>query len=138
MGSHMCTVRWTGKDAIDFVEHVTTADVRGLKENFGTLTVIPNERGGIIDDSMVSRLVTKEHGEHVYQVINAGCATKDLKHFEEQLGKFGGDVNMQVLWDDRGLYALQGPKAVQVIERLSKTDLSKLPFGMSTWIKLEG
>ena len=31
------------------------------------------------------------------QVVNAGCAPKDLKHFEEQLGKFGGDVKMEAL-----------------------------------------
>ena len=30
------------------------------------------------------------------QVVNAGCAPKDLKHFEEELGKFGGDVKMEV------------------------------------------
>merc|ERR1719223_415760 len=117
--SHMCSIRWTGKDAIDFVESVTTADIHGLKPMTGTLTVIPNEAGGVIDDSMVSKCISKEHGEHVYQVVNAGCADKDLKHFQEQLGKFGGDVKMEVLWDGRGLFALQGPKAVSVIERLS-------------------
>jgi hypothetical protein len=42
-------------------------------------------------------------------VINAGCGDKDLKHFDEQLGLFGGDVNMEVSWEtDRGLFALQG------------------------------
>merc|ERR1719271_113158 len=132
--SHMCSVRWTGKGAYDFVERVTTADVHGMKPNTGGLSVIPNANGGVIDDTMVSKVVSKEHGEHVYQVINAGCAPKDLKHFEEQMGKFGGDVKLEVLWDSRGLYALQGPKAVQVIERLAKTDMSKIPFGMSTWM----
>ena len=29
-------------------------------------------------------------------------------------GKFGGDVSMEVQWEDRGLYALQGPEAVKV------------------------
>jgi len=136
--SHMCSIRWTGKDAMAFVERVTTADVQGLTTMTGTLSVILNDAGGVIDDTMVTKCHSAEHGEHVYQVINAGCAPKDLKHFEEQLGKFGGDVKMEVLWDSRGLYALQGPKAVSVIERLSSTDLSKLPFGTSTWLKLEG
>merc|ERR1719293_454997 len=43
--SHMCSIRWTGKDAMDFVERVTTADVHGLKPNTGVLTVIPNAAG---------------------------------------------------------------------------------------------
>jgi aminomethyltransferase len=136
--SHMCSVRWTGKDAYDFVEKVTTIDVHGLKPNTGGLTVIPNEKGGVIDDSMVSKVVSKEHGEHIYQVINAGCAPKDLEHFEKELKKFGGDVKMEVLWDCRGLYALQGPKAVQVVERLSGEDLTKKAFGDSFWLTLEG
>jgi len=136
--SHMCSIRWTGKDAFDFVERVTTADVKGLGTMRGTLSVIPNERGGVIDDTMVTKCYSKEHGEHVYQVVNAGCAPKDLKHFETELGKFGGDVKMEVLWDDRGLYAVQGPKAVSVVERLAKTDLSKVSFGESLWLTMEG
>merc|ERR1719387_1920009 len=137
--SHMCSIRWTGKNAMDFVGHVTTADVHGLAPMRGGLSVIPNERGGVIDDTMVTKCVSKEHGEHVYQVINAGCAPKDIKHFEEQLGKFGGDVKMEILWDDRGLFALQGPKAVDVLQRMSpSTDLSKVPFGQSLWVELEG
>jgi len=136
--SHMCSIRWTGKDAFDFVERVTTADVKGLGVMRGTLSVIPNEKGGIIDDTMVTKCHSKEHGEHVYQVVNAGCAPKDLKHFEEQLGKFGGDVKMEVLWDSRGLYALQGPKAVAIVEKLAGKDLSKVSFGESLWLNLLG
>jgi len=136
--SHMCSLRWTGKNAFDFVETVTTADVYGLKPMCGTLSVIPNEAGGIIDDTMVTKCISKEHGEHVYQVINAGCAPKDLKHFEEQLAKFGGDVKLEVNWDNRGLYALQGPKAMEVVGRLSGHDFSKVAFGESVWVKMEG
>lgn len=137
--SHMCSIRWTGKNAIDFVERVTTADVYGLEPMKGTLSVICNENGGVIDDTMVSKCHSKEHGDHIYQVVNAGCAPKDLKHFEEQLGKFGGDVKMEVLWDSRGLYALQGPKAVDVIQRMCPSvDLKAVAFGQSVWLKLQG
>ncbi|CAE8696522.1 unnamed protein product, partial [Polarella glacialis] len=137
--SHMCSIRWTGKNAIDFVERVTTADVRGLPTMKGTLSVILNEAGGVIDDTMVTKCHSAEHGEHVYQVVNAGCADKDLAHFEEQLGKFGGDVKMEVLWDSRGLFALQGPKAVEVLQRHSpSTDLKSVAFGQSLWMKING
>ena len=75
--------------------------------NSSTLSVIPNEQGGVIDDTMITKC-----SDHIYQVINAGCAEKDLAHFDEQLGSFGGDVNMEVTWyNDRGLFALQGPCA---------------------------
>merc|ERR1719220_223412 len=42
------------------------------------------------------------------------------------------------MWDNRGLFALQGPRAVAVVERLSSTDLSKVPFGQSVWLTMEG
>jgi len=137
--SHMCSIRWTGKDAKDFVERVTTADVHGLAPMTGTLSCILNEAGGVIDDTMVSTVVSKEHGEHVYQVVNAGCAPKDLAHFETELGKFGGDVKMEVLWDNRGLYALQGPKAADIVQRMCPSDdISKVAFGQSVWLQLLG
>jgi len=136
--SHMCSLRWTGKDAMAFVEKVTTIDVLGMAVNTGGLSVLTNEAGGVIDDTMVSKVVSKEHGEHIYQVINAGCAPKDLVHIEEQLGKFGGDVKLEVLWDSRGLYALQGPKAAEVVQRISGTDLSKVAFGQSIFLNLYG
>lgn len=137
--SHMCSIRWTGKNALDFVEKVTTADVHGLDPMFGTLSVIPTETGGIIDDTMVTKCISKEHGEHVYQVVNAGCATKDIKHFEEQMGKFDGEVKMEVMWDERGLYALQGPQAVSVMQRLAPSvDFKKMSFGESQWMNMLG
>jgi len=136
--SHMCSIRWTGKGAYDFVERVTTADVHGMKINTGGLSVIPNATGGVIDDTMVSKVVSKEHGEHIYQVINAGCAPKDIAHFKEQLASFPQEVKMEVLWDSRGLYAIQGPKAVDVVQRLSGLDLSKVAFGQSLWMNILG
>lgn len=137
--SHMCSIRWTGADAFDFVERVTTSDVKGLAPMNGILSVIPNESGGIIDDCMVSKCHSEEHGTHVYQVVNGGCAPKDLEHFKTELGKFGGDVKMDVLWDSVGLYALQGPKAVQVLERLSPgANLAGVSFGQSVWLPLNG
>lgn len=137
--SHMCSLRWTGNDAIDFVESVTTADVHGFKPMQGGLSVIPNKNGGIIDDTMLAKCHSKQHGVHVYQVINAGCAPKDLKYFREQLKNFDGDVKMDVLWDDRGLYALQGPKAKDVVSRLCPSvDVGAVSFGEMFWAPIAG
>eukprot|EP00041_Stephanoeca_diplocostata_P006337 m.80713 g.80713 ORF g.80713 m.80713 type:complete len:416 (-) comp16310_c0_seq1:294-1541(-) len=125
--SHMCSVKWTGKDAEAFLEYVTVADIKNLPMNASTLSVITNEQGGAIDDTMITRC-----SDHIYQVINAGCATKDLEHFDEQLGKFGGDVHLEIGWEkSRGLYALQGPEAHNVLQRLVGDQLSipTIPFG---------
>lgn len=136
--SHMCSIRWRGKDAIAFVESVTVADVEGLAPGTGTLSLITNEQGGIIDDTMITK-TTDQLGPHIYQVVNAGCAPKDLKYFEEKLGKFGGDVKMEVHWDNRGLYALQGPQAVTVMQRLvPNVDFKLFPFGSASIMTVQG
>ncbi|KAJ1477054.1 hypothetical protein T484DRAFT_1822579 [Baffinella frigidus] len=136
--SHMCSLRWRGKDAIAFLESVTVADIENMPMGKGSLSLITNEQGGIIDDTMITK-TSDAKGDHIYQVINAGCAPKDLKHFEEQLGKFGGDVSLEVQWDKRGLYALQGPEAVNVMQRWNPTfDFSKMNFGDAVNMKLKG
>jgi len=136
--SHMCSIRWRGKDAIKFVESVTVADIQGLPMGFGSLSLIPNEKGGIIDDTMITK-TSDEKGDHIYQVVNAGCAPKDLAYFEEKLGKFGGDVSMEVQWDNRGLYALQGPEAKNVMQKLCPSyDFKKMSFGQAANMELAG
>lgn len=43
------------------------------------------------------------------------------------------------MWDNRGLFAIQGPKAAEVLQRLSpSTELKSVPFGQCFWMTLEG
>ena len=81
------------------------ADVAGLAPGTGSLTVFTNEKGGAIDDSVI----TKVTDEHIYLVVNAGCRDKDLAHIEEHMKAFkskGGDVSWHI-HDERSLLALQ-------------------------------
>lgn len=52
--SHMGQLKWTGKDAADFIEKCVVGDVKGLNHGEGRLTLITNENGGIVDDTVVS------------------------------------------------------------------------------------
>lgn len=103
--SHMCGLSLKGKDCIPFLEKLVIADVAGLAPGTGTLTVFTNEKGGAIDDSVV----TKVKDDHIYLVVNAGCRDKDLAHIEEHMKAFkakGGDVSWHI-HDERSLLALQ-------------------------------
>lgn len=53
--SHMGQIKWTGKDAADFLEKCLVSDIKGLKDGEGRLTLITNPKGGIIDDTVVSQ-----------------------------------------------------------------------------------
>lgn len=67
-----------GKDRIDFIESLIVGDIQALQDNQGTLTVFTTEKGGIIDDL----IVTKTDKDYLYIVSNAGCIDKDLPHMQ--------------------------------------------------------
>lgn len=125
--AHMCGLSIKGKDAVKFIEQLVVGDIAGLAPGSGTLSVLTNERGGSIDDTVV----TKVTDTHLYMVVNAGCREKDLAHMGAHLKAFqakGGDASWHI-HDERGLLALQGPKAASALQALTKADLSKMYFG---------
>lgn len=123
--SHMCGLSIRGKDAIPFLEKLVVGDIKAVKPGSGTLSLFTNEQGGIIDDSVI----TKVTDEDLYLVVNAGRRDVDLPHIQSQLDKHSEmDVEM-VVHDERGLFALQGPKASPILQSMVDVDLSKLYFG---------
>jgi aminomethyltransferase len=106
--SHMCGLSLHGSQAIPFLESLVVADVAALKDGTGSLTVFTNEKGGAIDDSVVTKVTDK----HIYLVVNAGCRDKDLAHIGAHMEAFqkkGGDVKWHI-HDERSLLALQVSK----------------------------
>ncbi|KAF6168249.1 hypothetical protein GIB67_011634 [Kingdonia uniflora] len=125
--SHMCGLSLKGKNSIAFLEKLVIGDIAGLAPGTGTLSVLTNEKGGAIDDTVI----TKVTDDHIYLVVNAGCRDKDLDHIEGHMKAFkakGGDVGWHI-HDERSLLALQGPLAAPVLQHLTKDDLSKMYFG---------
>ncbi|SNR34177.1 glycine cleavage system aminomethyltransferase GcvT [Paracoccus sediminis] len=110
--SHMGQVLVTPRDgnmetAALALERLIPADVRGLapgRQRYGLFT---NDRGGIGDDLMFAN-----RGDHVLLVVNAGCAEGDIAHLRTL-----DEVDVTPV-TDRGLLALQGPLAADVLARL--------------------
>ncbi|CAI7796872.1 unnamed protein product [Closterium sp. NIES-54] len=134
--SHMCGLSLKGKDVIPFLETLVVGDIAALKDGTGTLSVFTNEKGGIIDDTVITRVSPS----HIYLVVNAGCREKDLNHIGAHLEAYkaaGKDVSWQI-HDDRALLALQGPLAASTLQPLVATDLSKMSFSEFTMLKIDG
>ncbi|GAX85338.1 hypothetical protein CEUSTIGMA_g12755.t1 [Chlamydomonas eustigma] len=134
--SHMCGISLKGKDAIAFTESLVVGDIASLKDGTGSLSCFTNEKGGIIDDTVI----TKVNNEQLYIVVNAGCREKDLAHIGNHLKAFQGkgkQVSLEI-HDDRSLLAVQGPDAVKAVYALCKDDLSKLYFSYFTTTELKG
>ncbi|KAK8939799.1 hypothetical protein KSP40_PGU007611 [Platanthera guangdongensis] len=107
-----------------------------LHPGTGTLPVFTNERGGAIDDSVV----TKVTDDHIYLGVNACCCDKDLAHIGEHLEAFkakGGDLSWYI-HDERSLLALQSPLSAPVLQHLTKDDLSKMYFGEFKTLDING
>mmetsp|Transcript_58293 Transcript_58293/g.68071 ORF Transcript_58293/g.68071 Transcript_58293/m.68071 type:complete len:415 (+) Transcript_58293:49-1293(+) len=133
--SHMGQILWHGKDRVKFIESVVVGDIAGLAPGTGRLSLITNENGGIIDDTVITNA-----GDYVYMVVNGACKFGDMKHFEEQMASFSGDVTMEYLEDSMQLLALQGPGAADAIAKLLPDgfDLVNMGFMTGTPTTLDG
>lgn len=129
--SHMMQVFLRGKDRHKFIESLTVADIEGMKLNKCTLSVFTNQSGGIIDDCIIAK-----RENHMHMVSNAGNAEIVWAWLNEHKSK-DLDVHIERL-GDRGLIALQGPLAAQVLQTMVKIDLMKLKFMETTETEVGG
>ena len=107
--SHMGQLRLVGTDAAAALESLMPMDVLGLavgKQRYGLLL---NEEGGIMDDLM---LVNR--GTDIFIVVNGACKAADIAHIQAHIGSHCQLIPLP----EQALLALQGPLAVQVLQRL--------------------
>lgn len=88
------------------LEKIVPGDMRGLDVGKMRYTVLLNEKGGILDDLMVTRWDEKT----LLVIVNAACKEKDFAYINKTIG---GQTKLEYL-GTRALVALQGPKAEQV------------------------
>ncbi|XP_070594893.1 aminomethyltransferase, mitochondrial [Erythrolamprus reginae] len=133
--SHMLQTKVFGKDRVKFIESLVVGDIAELKPDQGTLSLFTNEKGGIIDDL----IVTNTSDQHLYVVSNAGCRDKDFALMENKMKEMkaaGYDVHLEV--SDNALLALQGPAMAPVLQPGITDDLAKLPFMSSAMMAVFG
>lgn len=135
--SHMGQLRVTGADRVAFLERAVVGDIEALAEGEARLSLLTNDRGGILDDCVVTK-----YADHLYVVVNAGNQEADVAHLRALLADFQGDAVLERL-EDRALVALQGPGAAAVLEQAlapAGVDLSTLGFmhGAHTTLRGQG
>lgn len=117
--SHMGQIYIEGKDAERFLDYLATNLIIGKEAGTATYTVWCNSAGMCVDDLIVYKL----HPEKFFVVVNASNRQKDLQHVLEQAS--GWDVKITDRYEDRGILAVQGPKASALIVDLFP-DISNL------------
>ena len=103
---------------VEALEKIIPSDLKSLKINHSKYSFLLNDEGGIIDDLIVTK--TKK-GFCI--ILNAACKENDIKH----ISQFLGENHKYLLNSDLSLIALQGPKSVEILERLIP-GVSKLTF----------
>ncbi len=107
--SHMGQLRLVGPDAAVAFETLVPVDVVGLGVNKQRYGLLLTDDGTIIDDLMMVN-----RGTDLFVIVNGACKVGDIAHIQEKIGARCEVVAMP----ERGLLALQGPKAVDALKRL--------------------
>lgn len=119
--SHMGQFFVEGPEAKDLIQIVTTNNVDALENGKAQYTCLPNENGGIVDDLIVYKI---EDGKY-FVVVNASNIEKDWNHIVK-FNKF--DAVLTNASDDMSLLAVQGPKATEILQKLTNINLSEIPY----------
>ena len=108
--SHMGQVVVSGEGVAEALEKLVPVDLATLPVNKQTYAVFTNEQGGIMDDLMIARWAE----DCFFLVVNAACKEQDIDHLRANLQGF--DIDYLA---GRGLLALQGPQAKEVMAELA-------------------
>ena len=120
--SHMGDIRLAGPQALEAVQHISMNDASRLVVRQAQYSALLYPQGTFVDDVIVHRL-----GENEYLlVINAGTREKDFNWVRENTRQF--DCAVENLSDDFTQIAIQGPKAADLMEKLTDADLSAVKF----------
>ncbi len=119
--SHMGEFKVEGPQALDLIQRITSNDASKLVDGQAQYTCLPNEQGGIVDDLIVYKIKENDY----FIVVNASNIEKDWNWFS-RYNTTG--ATLKNLSDDICLFAVQGPKALGVLQKLTTSDLSTIKY----------
>lgn len=119
--SHMGEFILKGENALDLIQRVTSNDAAVLEDGKIQYSCLPNDKGGIVDDLLVYRIDAKTY----MLVVNASNIEKDWNWIQKYNTK---NVEMINISDKTSLLAVQGPKAILALQKLTDVNLSEIPY----------
>jgi aminomethyltransferase len=120
--SHMGDIRLVGPEALAAVQHISMNDASRLAIGQAQYSALLYPQGTFVDDVIVHRL-----GEEEYLlVINAGTREKDFNWVRNNTRQF--NCKVENLSDDYTQIAIQGPKGVNLLSKLTDADLDSVKF----------
>ncbi len=119
--SHMGEFILKGENALDLIQRVTSNDASVLTDGKAQYSCLPNNDGGIVDDLIVYRIDEKTY----MLVVNASNIDKDWAWISKHNTK---NVEMHNISEKTSLLAIQGPKAIDALQKLTDVKLADIPY----------
>jgi aminomethyltransferase len=119
--SHMGEIQFRGPGALAAVQHITMNDASRLKDGQAHYSALLTPEGTFVDDILVHRLSTNDY----LLVVNAGTKDKDYAWIRQQVGSFPS-IHIADYSSYYSQLALQGPRALATLQKLTKTDLAAI------------
>jgi len=118
---HMGRTIAVGPDTEKWINRIVTNDVSKLELNGGLYALLCKPDGGIIDDLITYKMADDRY----YIVYNAGTREKDFAWFKKTSEHY--DVSLTDHSDDVAMFAVQGPLAVETVNKVTVEDVTQVP-----------
>lgn len=134
--SHMGEIWVTGANALPFLQYVSSNDASVLFPGKAQYTCFPNGKGGIVDDFIIYCFNTEKY----LLAVNAANIEKDWNHLCSVAPKFGMEVGKDLVnaSDQTCQLAIQGPKAMEVMQKLCNEDVLSMEYYTFKQIEVAG
>ena len=119
--SHMGEFLLSGDNAIDLIQKISTNDASKLVDGQAQYSCMTNEKGGIVDDLLIYR----QSADQFMLVVNAANIEKDWNWIQSQNSM---NASMADVSEDMSLLAVQGPKALETLQKLTDEDMEQIKF----------
>jgi aminomethyltransferase len=119
--SHMGEIEIRGPEALTLADYVSTNNAAKLKVGQAHYSGLLYDHGGFVDDILVHKVDT----DHIFICVNASNQEKDFDYINT-LNRMR--TNVEFASDRYAQLAVQGPKALPTVQKLTKTDLSAIKY----------
>jgi glycine cleavage system T protein (aminomethyltransferase) len=131
--SHMGEIQFRGPGALAAVQHITMNDASRLVDGQAHYSALLTPAGTFVDDILVHRLSPNDY----FLVVNAGTTEKDFAWIRKQVGAWPG-IHISNYSAYYSQLAVQGPRALDTLQKLTKTDLAAIKNYWFTWGTVAG
>jgi aminomethyltransferase len=121
--SHMGEIEIAGRNALDAVQHISCNDASRLEVGQAQYSGLLTGEGTFVDDLLVYRLAA----QHFLLVVNASHVTEDYAHIAQHIQSFRDAVVVDAS-ARYALLAVQGPRALDVLQPLTGVDLASIKY----------